>query len=102
MKEYKPTDKEIFDTDRYTIIKIPYGSAFLLPIKEATVLLDQLQKAELVKFDTYDDDSLAFDLNSISKIETATLTKNKYQKAKIKALLLFHNPPGDITDEIDK
>jgi hypothetical protein len=98
---YKPTKDEIFSTERYTIVEIPYGVNFLLPAKEATVLISQLQKAEAVDSNFYAD-AVEFKLTQPIQIQSKTVSKAQYQKAKIEALLLLHNPPEEKEDETDK
>jgi len=98
---YKPTKEEIFGVERYTIVEIPYGSNFILPAKEATILIEQIQKTEPVDSSFYED-ALHFKLDKAVNIQSKTISKAQYQKAKIEALLLLHSPPEEKEDETDK
>jgi len=99
MKEYKPTKEEIYGTERYTIVEIPYNTQFILPAKEATILVEQVQKAEAIK-DNYYNDQLLLEIEQAISIKTTTVSKAVYHQSKVTALLLANTKTED-TNETD-
>lgn len=88
-KKYTPTNAEIEDNSKYTIVDLNYSDTFIFKAADAITFLECMQRAEKVNSQMYEEE-FSIEEDQTVKMNVRNVTKTQYRNAKINALLNLH------------